>query len=114
MYNAIYVVMYICSIVVNYSMTTKQQLEQTIKIAKEGLSEIARDDKAKELVDSVSIFDKHTATVQAGENKTYTIEIQKQTCDCPDHQYRGKKCKHIRAVNMFLAELLETEEGETE
>lgn len=93
-------------------MTTKQQLEQVIKEAKAELSDVNRTDKAKELVDSVNIFDKHTATVQAGENKIYTIEIQKQTCDCPDHQYRGKKCKHIRAVNMFLAELMENAEGD--
>lgn len=93
-------------------MKSKQQLEQVIAEAKVELSEIARSEKAQELVDGVSIFDKSTATVQAGENKVYTVEIQKQTCECPDHQYRGTVCKHIRAVNMFLADLLETQEGQ--
>jgi len=92
-------------------MKTKQQLEQVISEAKVELSEIARDEKAEALVDGVSIFDRHTATVQAGEDKVYEVHIQKQTCECPDHQFRGSRCKHIRAVNLFLAELMVGQEG---
>jgi hypothetical protein len=88
-------------------MNTKQQLEQIISEAKSEISEISRDEKAQELVDSVSIFDRHTATVQSGPNKVYSIDIKKQTCECPDHKFRGTKCKHIRAVNIFIAEMME-------
>ena len=31
-------------------------------------------------------------------NKTYTVDLLEGTCTCPSYQWRGVKCKHIRAV----------------
>lgn len=28
----------------------------------------------------------------------YLVDIRERSCECPDHEYRGRKCKHIRRV----------------
>lgn len=28
----------------------------------------------------------------------YTVDADAGTCDCPDHEYRGVRCKHLRRV----------------
>ncbi|GGN11690.1 SWIM zinc finger family protein [Halarchaeum nitratireducens] len=28
----------------------------------------------------------------------YTVDLDVGTCDCPDHTYRGRRCKHLRRV----------------
>jgi hypothetical protein len=28
----------------------------------------------------------------------YLVDIREGACECPDHEYRGRKCKHIRRV----------------
>ena len=38
---------------------------------------------------------------QSGE-KIYTVNVQSQTCTCPDHQEAGFKCKHLFAVEFTL------------
>lgn len=35
-----------------------------------------------------------------GEEGVYHVDAEEGTCDCPDHLYRGRRCKHIRAVEM--------------
>ena len=34
--------------------------------------------------------------------KIYCVNVQEQTCDCPDHQTRGCKCKHLFAVEFTM------------
>ncbi len=65
-----------------------------------------RDVKAKALVQGVIILNAQTASVQSGE-KIYTVNFVKQTDDCPDHIFRHNKCKHIRAVNLLIAQIKE-------
>src|SRR4051812_31646348 len=38
-------------------------------------------------------------------NDSYTVNLNKIgfICSCPDHQYRGVKCKHIHAVEFSFA-----------
>src|ERR1022692_4757649 len=43
--------------------------------------------------------------------KIYCVNIQEQTCDCPDHQTRGCKCKHLYAVEFTMKR--ETDRGVT-
>ena len=38
---------------------------------------------------------------QSGE-KVYKVNVQAQTCTCPDHQEAGFKCKHLYAVEFTL------------
>jgi len=38
---------------------------------------------------------------QSGE-KIYRVDVQAQTCDCPDHQESGFKCKHLFAVEFTM------------
>ena len=40
----------------------------------------------------------------------YVVDLKEKTCTCPDFRYRGRKCKHIKAVE----EKLEEERGEME
>jgi len=28
----------------------------------------------------------------------YHVDVDAGTCDCPDHEYRGVRCKHLRRV----------------
>lgn len=28
----------------------------------------------------------------------YLVDIREGACECPDHEYRGRRCKHIRRV----------------
>lgn len=85
---------------------SKKQLEQVIRNAQTEISDIDRDDKAQKLVDNVIILDSRFAKVQSG-IKVYDIDYMLQTCSCPDHIFRGTRCKHIRAVNIILTEMME-------
>jgi len=92
-------------------MTKKQQLEQVIKNAQVEISDINRDDKAQKLVDNVIILDTQSATVKSENGgKVYNIDYSLQTCNCPDHTFRNTRCKHIRAINIFLTEMIENEQ----
>ena len=42
---------------------------------------------------------------QAGDGKIYVVDPQKRHCNCPDHDTRGVKCKH-----MFAVEFVQTRE----
>ena len=86
--------------------TRKQELEQTLKDVKSEISDINRDEKAKELTDNVIILD-HTFAKVVSKNgaKTYNVNYILQTCNCEDETYRQRKCKHIRAVNIVLVEM---------
>ncbi len=87
-------------------MTKKQQLEQVIKNAQVEISDINRNEKAQELVNHVIILGPQSATVQSENGgKSYEVDYMLQTCTCPDHVFRGTRCKHIRAVNIILAEM---------
>lgn len=35
---------------------------------------------------------------QSDPDKTYTVDIEEQSCTCPDHVYRGTTCKHMARV----------------
>ncbi len=92
-------------------MTKKQQLEKVIKNAQVEISDINRDEKAEKLVDHVIILGPQSATVfSENGGKVYNIDYILQTCDCPDHTFRGVTCKHIRAVNILLFEMMEINE----
>ena len=53
----------------------------------------------------------YTATIQPGQGvrltkpdgEQYHIDLTNGSCDCPDHQYRGRQCKHSKAVMAALA-----------
>lgn len=35
--------------------------------------------------------------VVSGSGKEYLVDLRGEpSCDCPDHEYRGRRCKHIR------------------
>ena len=38
--------------------------------------------------------------VEGDEEAVYHVDAEEGTCDCPDHAYRGERCKHIRAVEL--------------
>src|SRR5437660_5579969 len=38
---------------------------------------------------------------QSGD-KIYTVNAERQTCTCPDHQEAGFKCKHLYAVEFVI------------
>jgi hypothetical protein len=35
----------------------------------------------------------------------YHVDLETHSCDCPDHQYRGRECKHHKAVVAALQRL---------
>ncbi len=40
-----------------------------------------------------------------GSGKTYAVEVGAGRCSCPDHQYRGRACKHLGACRAALAKI---------
>lgn len=45
---------------------------------------------------------------QSGE-RVYRVNVEKQTCSCPDHEEAGFKCKHLFAVEFTLKRELHTD-----
>ena len=39
---------------------------------------------------------------QSGDGRTYTVDPEKRHCNCPDHEQRGVKCKHMFAVEFVI------------
>ena len=39
---------------------------------------------------------------QSAVERTYRVNVEQQTCTCPDHQEWGHKCKHIHAVEITI------------
>jgi hypothetical protein len=37
-------------------------------------------------------------TVHSESGSTYLVDAELPACECPDHEYRGRVCKHIRRV----------------
>ena len=35
--------------------------------------------------------------------KAHAVNYRRETCDCPDHDYRGVLCAHVYAVGIFRA-----------
>jgi hypothetical protein len=35
----------------------------------------------------------------------YHVDLERQDCDCPDRQYRGRACKHLLACKAAVAAL---------
>ncbi len=35
---------------------------------------------------------------------TYTVDVYAGICTCPDHEYRGSCCKHLRAAEIYEAQ----------
>lgn len=65
-----------------------------------------RGEKALGLVPLVSLIGNHLFSVPSQSNpfKAYTVDLEKNICDCPDFKVRGKKlgyCKHILAARKF-------------
>jgi hypothetical protein len=40
-----------------------------------------------------------------GTGQTYTLPADLSSCDCPDHVYRGRPCKHMSALKQALSPL---------
>jgi len=40
-------------------------------------------------------------------NGRYTVDLPGRECDCPDHMYRGKLCKHLIACELYEAQDLD-------
>src|SRR4051812_31583616 len=65
-----------------------------------------RQQKARELADRARITSKDgcwSVPSQSGSG-SYTVILDEQdsACDCPDYELRGRPCKHIRAIRLFL------------
>src|SRR5260370_30350223 len=39
---------------------------------------------------------------QTNQGKKYSVNLERRTCSCPDHQEEGHVCKHIHAVMITL------------
>jgi SWIM zinc finger len=39
---------------------------------------------------------------QSGAERVYRVNVELQTCTCPDHQEAGFKCKHLYAVEFTV------------
>lgn len=46
--------------------------------------------------------DSWTVPSQTGDGTRYTVDLESQSCTCPDHEVRHVKCKHVWAVEYTL------------
>ena len=47
----------------------------------------------------VDLVGQQKAEVQSqSSDDSYTVDLQEQSCSCPDHVYRGTTCKHMARV----------------
>ncbi|MFD1586711.1 SWIM zinc finger family protein [Halorientalis brevis] len=44
--------------------------------------------------------------VETHEDHSYSVDLPGQRCTCPDHQYRGVQCKHLRRVAIEVTQEL--------
>lgn len=42
--------------------------------------------------------------VETHEDHSYSVDVPGQRCTCPDHQYRGTQCKHLRRVAIEITQ----------
>ena len=42
--------------------------------------------------------------VETHEDHSYSVDLPGQRCTCPDHQYRGVQCKHLRRVAIEITQ----------
>lgn len=45
------------------------------------------------------------ATVQSASGNSYTVNTEEETCTCPDHRFRGARCRHIEATALAQEEI---------
>jgi len=65
------------------------------------MQNIPRCEKAFKLVNLVVFTTPIRAIVPSSiPNKIYHVDLRESTCECPDYQFRGIKCKHIRAAEI--------------
>jgi transposase len=73
------------------------------------MADDARQQRALALVASKRDRIKHVAGARwmvpsATDTGGYVVDVDQQTCSCPDHEERGTKCKHIWAVMIIRQE----------
>src|SRR4051794_20384639 len=51
---------------------------------------------------------------QSGAERIYRVNVQAQTCTCPDHLEAGFKCKHLYAVEFTIKREVHTDGSVTE
>ena len=47
----------------------------------------------------VKLDDRGRLMVNSDSGGSYIVNYQHQTCSCPDHQHRGRQCRHLAAMN---------------
>ncbi|MDF3003308.1 MAG: hypothetical protein K0Q48_3427, partial [Bacillota bacterium] len=45
-------------------------------------------------------FSGRTAVISSGSGRSYTVDIDTSTCNCPDHIHRHNRCRHIEAADI--------------
>jgi ribosomal protein L37E len=53
---------------------------------------------------AVSALGKGRYTVASQSGATYTVDLPRKYCTCPDHTMRGERCKHRRRVAIEITE----------
>ena len=46
------------------------------------------------------IFSGRTAVISSGSGRSYTVDLDTNTCSCPDHVHRQNRCRHIEAADI--------------
>ncbi len=63
---------------------------------------IPRIEKALEIIDDIILLEYPKAVYNDDDKKIYHVDYVEETCECPDHEYRQVKCKHIWATQLKL------------
>jgi hypothetical protein len=53
---------------------------------------------------AVTSMDRGQYVVEGARGNTYTVDLEDSLCTCPDHTFRGGRCKHLRRVAIEINE----------
>ena len=63
-----------------------------------------RKDRALALVDGVGQLNQSIFSIPSSSGKkVYLVDLENISCECPDNQFRVRKCKHIMAAEMYIS-----------
>lgn len=46
------------------------------------------------------IFSGRTAVISSGSGRSYTVDLEEDTCSCPDFEHRHSRCRHMEAADI--------------